>query len=145
MPSCYFLAVAAGSSVDQQSNNATLFNLVEQINVPPGINPKPGSRIPLEIHAYLQGQPQELGNQFEMRFSLVSLATGLETYSEGATQRLASPRLRIRTVGLPFPPMLGHYDLRVDFRSGDSENWQRDGSLWPLSFLEAEKKPSVTH
>ena len=32
MPSCYLLAVCGGSSLDQHSNNVTLFNLVEQIN-----------------------------------------------------------------------------------------------------------------
>lgn len=145
MPKCYLLTVAAGSSLDQQSNNVTLFNLVEQINVPPGATPRPGARIPLEIHAYLQAEATELGQEFELRFSLVNLATGLETLTDPATHRIPTIRLRTRALGLPFPPVLGHYDLRVDFRRPGNDDWVRDSHRWPLSFVEAERKPTVTH
>jgi len=145
MPKCYLLAVAAGSSLDQQSNNVTLFNLVEQVNVPPGVTPRPGSRIPLEVHAYLQADPGELGQEFEMRFSLVHLTTGLETLTDPATHRVPTIRLRTRAMGLPFPAVFGHYDLRIDFRLPGNDEWDRDPLRWPLSIMEFEKPSGVTH
>ncbi len=142
---CYLLTIAAGSSLDQQSNNVTLFNLVEQINVPPGASPRPGARIPLEIHAYLTTDPGDLGQEFEMRFALVNVSTGLETLTDPASHRAPTVRLRTRALGLPIPPVLGHYDLCVDFRTHGSDQWQRDPLRWPLSFVEVEKRPTVTH
>lgn len=144
MPHCYLIALAAGSSLDQQSNNITLFNLVEQVNIPPGVTPAVGTRIPLEIHAYVRLEPQEIGQPFEMRFALVS-ATGLETFTDPATHRSASSRLRTRALGVPFPPDMGHYNLCVDFRRLEEDEWTRDRVSWPIAFLPAESKPRVTH
>jgi hypothetical protein len=144
MPQCYLIALSAGSSLDQQSNNITLFNLVEQVNVPPGAQPPAGNRVPLEIHAYLRMGPAEVGQEFQMRFVLVS-QTGLETYADPVTHRAATARLRTRSLGVPFPPILGHYDLRIDFRSGEHDSWTRDAASWPIAFLQAESKPKVTH
>lgn len=144
MPHCYLIALTAGSSLDQQSNNVTLFNLVEQVNIPPGVSPAVGTKIPLEIHVYLRLDPAEIGQPFEMRFALVS-STGLETFTDPVKHRSASPRLRTRTLGVPFPPAIGHYNLRVDFRRGDEDEWLRDPAGWPISFLPADVKPRVTH
>ena len=144
MPRCYLLSLCAGSSLDQQSNNVSLFQLVEQVNVPaPGATP-PGGQLPLEIHAYFHVAAAELGQSIEMRFALLSVS-GLETYSDTVTHRVATPRYRTRTLGLPFPPLLGHYDLRVDFRIGDERTWTRDPLSWPIAFLEVSAKPHVTH
>lgn len=143
MPKCYLIALAAGSSVDQQSNNVTLFNLVEQVSVPPGIDPPPGSKVPLEMHAYLQLGAGEMGQEFEMRFALVG-PTGLETYTDSKSHRGATARVRTRALGVPFPALLGHYELRIDFRTADG-SWQRDDASWPVAFLKAQAKPSVTH
>lgn len=145
MPQCYFLTVVAGSSVDQQSNNVTLFNLVEQINLPAGGRLPSGRPIPLEVHAYLSLEPGELGLEFEMRVALVHSATGLETFTEPAKYRPPTARLRTRVMGLPCPPSLGHYDVQVDFRLGDDGDWSRDSHKWPISLLEAATKTKVTH
>lgn len=144
MPKCYLIALAAGSSVDQQSNNVTLFNLVEQVSVPPGIDPPPGSKVPLEMHAYLKLDPFEIGKEFEMRFALVG-PSGLETFTDAKTHRGAAPRVRTRALGVPFPALLGHYELRVDFRVPGQEDWKRDECTWPVAFLQADTKPQVTH
>ena len=144
MPSCYFLAVCAGSSLDQQTNNASLFHLVEQVNVAPGHLPEPGRRLPLEVHCYFRLQPDEHGQEIEMRFALLA-PTGLETYTDPTSHRAASARLRTRHVGLSFPPDLGYYELRVDFRVAGGP-WQRGPSSWPLAILEARPpRPQVTH
>lgn len=144
MPHCYMLALAAGSSLDQQSNNVTLFNLVEQVNLPPGASPAVGTKIPLEIHAYLRLDPLEIGQEFEMRFCLES-TTGLETFTDPVKHRGSTSRLRTRGLGVPFPPVLGHYNLRVDFRRQEGDSWSRDPASWPISFMTAESKPKVTH
>lgn len=144
MPQCYMLGIAAGSSLDQQSNNVSLFNLVEQVNVPQGAPPPPNNLLPLEVHAYFRLYPEELGKTIEMRFALVA-QSGLETLSEVVHHSCVTPRFRTRTLGLPFPPVGGHYELRVDFRISGNSQWTRDPLSWPISFLEAEPKPRVTH
>ncbi|MEB2312664.1 MAG: hypothetical protein OZ921_18705 [Sorangiineae bacterium] len=144
MPSCYLLAVAGGSSVDQHSNNVTLFSLVEQIGVPPGAPPPPGGVILLELHAYFALDPAEQGQSFELRFAMVA-ASGLETYSEVSTHRVITPRYRTRSVGLPFPPVMGAYELRVDVRSVGSASWQRASTAWPVVIGEYTPEPRVTH
>jgi hypothetical protein len=144
MPACYLLSVCTGSSLDQQSHNISLFNLVEQINVPPGVEPPPERKIPLEVHCYFRLNAQEIGKEVELRFALVG-TSGLETFTDPVTHRAPSPRFRTRTLGVPFPPVLGHYELRVDFRT-DGSDWKRDPISWPLSIQEARPHaPPVTH
>lgn len=143
MPRCYLLAVCAGSSLDQQSNNVTLFNLVEQLNVPPGAPPPPGGVIPLEMHAYFTLAPHEMQVAFEVRFVMLA-ASGLETFSEVFTHRAVTPRFRTRTAGLPFPPVVGQYELRVDVRVAGG-SWTRDSVFWPIVIVEATQRPAVTH
>jgi hypothetical protein len=144
MPRCYFLTVCSGSSVDQHSNNVTLFNLVEQINVPPGAPPPPQGLVPLEIHAYFQLAQTEIGRDFEIRFVMVA-ATGLETPTDAFTHRAVTPRFRTRTYGLPFPPVAGHYELHVDSRSAGTDGWRREAITWPVSIVEDAARPQAVH
>ncbi len=144
MPHCYMLTICSGSSVDQHTNNVTLFNLVEQLNVPPGAPPPPGGVVPLEIHAYFQLDTTEMGQSFDMRFALVP-GSGLETYSEITSHRSVTPRYRTRSVGLPFPPVMGQYSLRVDTRPAGANGWTRDTTAWPLLIIEHTPQPVVTH
>lgn len=141
MPRCYFLSLCSGSSVDQHTNNITLFNLVEQINVPPGAPPPPQGLVPLEIHAYFEVSQADMGQDFEVRFVMVA-QTGLETPSEAFRHRSVTPRYRTRTFGLPFPPVSGVYDLRIDIRPSGAEGWQRASIAWPISIVEASGRPS---
>lgn len=144
MPHCYLLTISAGSSLDQQSNTISLFQLIEQVNVPANAPPPAGGQLPLEIHAYFRISPLDIGKTWEMRFVLVA-PTGLETYSDIISHRVVTPRFRTKTWGVPFPPVLGHYELRVDVRSGSDAAWERDALSWPIAFLTAEQAPAVTH
>jgi hypothetical protein len=145
MPQCYLLALTVGSSLDQQSNNISLFNMVEQINVPEGAPPPPpGGKIPLEVHAYFRLLPGELGQMLEFRFVLEA-KTGLETFGEVIAHRITAPRFRTRTLGLIVPPVHGHYDLRVDSRLVGQSEWHRDPLAWPIAFVEQSNKPPMTH
>ena len=144
MPSCYLLLVCGGSSLDQHSNNVTLFNLVEQITAPPGMPVPPGGMLPLEVHAYFRLRPEEVSQSFEMRYVLVG-ASGLETYSDTFNHRSVVPRYRTRTLGLPLPPMPDQYELKVDYRISGSESWRRDPVTWPLLFVEATPAEVTKH
>jgi hypothetical protein len=143
VPSCYLLAVCSGSSLDQQSNNVTLFNLVEQLNLRPGVEP-PRGLIPLEIHAYFELDLKEVGFEFEIRFCMVA-ETGLETVSDPVRHKPTAARYRTRTIGLPLPPVVGQYHLRIDWRPTGSEDWHREPVAWPLLIAEAPVRPRVTH
>jgi hypothetical protein len=142
---CYLLCVSSGSAIDRQSNNVSLFSLVEQINVPARVAPPRGALIPVEVHAYFQLSSSQLDREFEMRFVLCA-DTGLETPSEIFRHRGTARRFRVRTLGLPCPPVVGQYSLQVDFRMvGDDVRWQRQAAAWPISLYEIEARPKVTH
>jgi hypothetical protein len=142
---CYLLCVSSGSAVDRQSNNVSLFSLVEQINIPPRTPPPARGLIPVEVHAYFQLSPGQVHRDFEMRFALLA-ESGLETLSDVFRHRVTAPRFRVRTLGLPYPPVLGQYRLQVDFRMvGDAVPWQRQSAAWPIALYELETRPKVTH
>jgi hypothetical protein len=142
---CYLLCVSSGSAIDRHSNNVSLFGLVEQINVPAGAPPPPRGLIPVEVHAYFQIAGTELNREFELRYALCA-ETGLETLSEVFRHRATASRFRVRTLGLPYPPVAGQYQLQVDFRlSGDDAAWQRQPAAWPIALHELERRPRVTH
>lgn len=150
MAHCYLLCVSSGSAVDRQSNNVSLFSLVEQINIPAKAVAPPRGFIPVEVHAYFQLAPRQVHRDFEMRFALLA-ESGLETLSDTFRHRVTAPRFRVRTLGLPYPPVLGQYSLQVDFRmveesgSGAEGAWQRQAAAWPLALCEVETRPRVTH
>ncbi len=144
MPRCYLLALTSGSSLDQLSNNVSLFNLVEQINVPPDAPPPPGGVLPLELHAYFSFAASEHGQAFELRHVLVA-STGLETMSDVFEHRSSTTRLRTRTLGVPLPPVHGQYELCVDWRWSGTESWHREALTWPLTIAPLEQRPAVTH
>ncbi|HEY0464823.1 MAG TPA: hypothetical protein VGC79_11465 [Polyangiaceae bacterium] len=144
MPRCYLLTLASSSSLDQTSNNVSLFNIVEQLNLPRGVEPPPGALLPIEIHAYFLLDPAELNQRFEMRFVLVA-SSGLETSSDAFPHKSATMRYRTRTMGTPIPPIADSYQLRVDMRAVGSEAWSRDPLSWPLVVTLAEARPAVTH
>jgi hypothetical protein len=144
MPKCYLLAIGSGSSVDQHSNNITLFNMVEQLNFPRQAWPPPGALLPLEMHAYLHLDASEVNQKFELRFVLVG-DNGLETPTNAFPHRTTTSRYRTRTFGLPAPPGPGQYELRVEFRSDADGAWTRDPVVWPLLVASSEPRPNVTH
>ena len=132
--------------MDQHSNNVTLFNLVEQINLRPNSELPPGTLMPVEVHAYFHCDAHELGVEFEVRFALVSLESSLESMSDVFVHRSATPRYRTRTGGLPLPPVAGPYELRIDWRRRGMANFSRDTIAWPLHIAEQPSDtPRVTH
>lgn len=151
MAECYLLCVTTGSSIDRQSNNVSLFSLVEQINLPPNAPPPPRGMIPLEVHAYFQLPEAQVNRDFELRFALRA-ESGLETLSDVFRHRITAPRFRVRTLGLPYPPVFGQYSLQVDLRMvadgqtvREGQIWQRQAAAWPIALYQMEERPRVTH
>ncbi len=143
MPSCYLLTACVGSAIDQESNNITLFSLVEQVNVPANAPPPPNGVIPLEAQAYWRLSPSEISQTFLIRFVMVAVHTGLETSSIIFNHRAVTERFRTRTLGLPCPPVPGHYELRVDWRMEGNETWTREAISWPVTLAEGSPEPRV--
>lgn len=144
VPRCYLLAVASASSLDQSSNNVSLFNLVEQVNLPATSPPPPGTAIPVEVHAYFEIATAELGQSFDLRFALRG-SSGLETYTDSFPHRSTTVRYRTRVVGLPLPPVLDQYELRLDWRLSGSDGWTREPLAWPLLITELRPATGLTH
>jgi hypothetical protein len=48
-------------------------------------------------------------------------------------------------MGLPFPPVVGQYDLAVDIRKAGRQSFQRERTSWPVTIVEADRRPKVTH
>ncbi len=144
MPRCYLLTCCGGSSLDGHSNNFSLFNLVEQVNVPPGAPQPPKGLLPLEVHAYWRLNFGEVGREFEVRY-IMCADSGLETPSDPFLHRWTTPRFRTRTFGLPLPPVTGEYELRVDWREAGHADWNRDAATWPMIFAEAQAPSVVKH
>jgi hypothetical protein len=144
MPKCYFLTLCGGSSLDQHSNNVTLFNVVEQVNLQPNVEPPPGAFLPLEVHAYFILGPGEVSQTFELRFALVA-PSGLELLTDSTQHRSSTPRYRTRSLGVPAPAIPGDYQLCVDIRQPGTEGFTREALNWPLVVARMEPRPSVVH
>ena len=144
MPKCYFLTLCGGSSLDQHSNNVTLFNVVEQVNLQPNMEPPPGAFLPLEVHAYFILGPGEVSQPFEVRFALVA-PTGLELLTDSTQHKSSTPRYRTRSLGLPAPIVPGNYQLCVDIRQPGTEGFSREQLQWPLVVARLEPRPTVIH
>jgi hypothetical protein len=144
MPRCYFLTLCGGSSLDQHSNNVTLFNIVEQVNLQPNVDPPPGAFLPLEVHAYYLLDHGELQQSFEVRFALVA-PSGLELLTDPVAHKSPTQRYRTRSLGVPAPSVPGHYQLCVDIKQPGSEGFTRDTLHWPLVVARLEARPSVVH
>jgi hypothetical protein len=125
MPRCYLIAVAQGSSLDSSSNNWSLFTLVEEIKVPdfPCL-------LPMEFHTYWQFAPDELNVDFEIRLVFVP-TEGAPQYYPTASLKSATPRLRIRARGMRLEAP-GDYELRLEWREPQSDQWTRLDVYWPL-------------
>jgi hypothetical protein len=133
MPRAYLLSVCSGSSVDRELNNVSLFNMVEQVALPAL---QPGMQLPLELHAYWEAGPADIGAEFECRFVFLREQEVSGQPSPPIRFRPDSPRVRARALGLPVPAA-GPHRLGVEWRRAGEERWTREATLWPISFDDA--------
>lgn len=128
MPRPYLIALCVGSSLDQGTNNYTLFNLTEELqveNIP--------ARLPLELHVYYEFNETERGRDFEIRIVITGEGDAI---SRSAPFTVVShhARHRVRFQGFEVPAF-GQLWLFSEIRPrhADSENlWERSRFGWPL-------------
>ena len=124
MPECYLLALAQSSSLDAETNNFSLFGLIEEVAVP-----GPNAFLPLEFHAYWKFAPEELNVAFEIRLRLTDGKT--DHPSPVTSLQSSTARLRGRGAGLRIPGP-GQWNLLADWRLPDGE-WTAGTIRWPLT------------
>jgi len=128
MPRCYLLAVSQGSSLDSESNNFTLFGLVERVSLAPGA-PLENLVLPFEMHCYWEFAPNEIDVDFEFRIVFTDGDT--ERATQSYTLRSTKARLRIRLQGMPVL-LHGKVVVRTEWRRKGEEKWSRESVFWPL-------------
>jgi len=140
MPECYLLAVARTSSLDSATNNWSLFNLVEQMQVladQVGITKQ--FTLPLEVHVYWQLSSEEINREFQFR--LVARKGSEETALKPLTLKTDKSRYRIRLQGFAIP-YVGDVRLETEWRFGEREKWRRCSIFWPLQIqVESSTSP----
>ncbi len=144
---CYLLALCSGSSLDKNTNNASLFNIVEHLHVPPMLL---GQVIGVELHCYyFVSDDVAKHSKFEMR--LIRTGTdgkddvgGLLPFSIGEGKRA-----RVSTQALRLPVAFDTYTLRIEWRMQGTEAWTEDPLRWPLivenaeAFVRAGDEPEI--
>ena len=136
MPTCHLLAVCQGSSLDQSTNNWSIFGLVEQVQV----RSFPAA-LPFEVHSHWRYEPDENGCDFEFRIAMISPSAG-QVFSDPITVHARNPRHRIRAAGLPPISGPGNYEITMEWRSSGTANWTRCGHSWPLTVQQVEQLPT---
>lgn len=129
---CNLLTVCSGSSLDQTTNQYTLFNIIEQFEVvaPSGYNEH--ANIPSEVLSYWTNAEEDIGQQHQIRFVLVSALDGTEVFTDEFTFIPRVSRFRGRASGIPLPKSSGRHALCVEWRHATSEKWTRESVSWPL-------------
>lgn len=133
----YLIAVCVGSTLDQRTNNFTLFNLVEEVQT----NTAPVD-LPLEVHAYYQFDEAERGREHELRVALISTDDGGIWHSRPVPIVSQHRRHRVRLQGLHFPAFgLFAVFSEVRAREGERETkWERSLFAWPILVRELPRE-----
>lgn len=131
MATAYLIDVAYGSSLDQRTNNFTLFNLVERVALPHVPQP-----LPLELHAYFDIPVEERRREHELRFVLLS-ESGTASFSRAFQFTPRSARHRLRATGMVVQEF-GRQRILVEtrLRGEDDNRWTRSVFSWPLEVRE---------
>lgn len=130
MPRCYLVAVAEASALDQTSNNWSLFNLIEQVQVAVDSPQHLAGRVlPYEVHTYWEMAADEIGREFVARIVLVKNNERKE--SRELSIRPDKIRHRLRGRGVPFF-FEGQSYVTVEWRFADGQDWHPTPFAWPL-------------
>ena len=126
MPRCYLFAVAHLSSVDRDTDNFSLYQIIERI----GVDALP-ALLPIQAHVFLAFEPAEYDRDYELRFVFVQ-ASAPEV--EGMVVRFhapSGPRFRVRTPAFPLPAP-GVFAVYPEWREAGQAAWTRATTGWPL-------------
>ncbi len=137
MPRAYLIAIAESSSLDHETQNLSLFKLVEQIQIPSD------AAIPAvvgyEVHSYWEFETDEIGKRFDARM-----------VTEGSFRMASDPisfvaektRMRLRAPGVGLPS-LGQLRLSVEICAAGSNAWMPSAIWWPLLVEQAQTTDEV--
>ena len=129
MPRCYLVIVCSASSLDVDSNNLSLFNLVERVQFRAGALAQ--LIMPLEVHACWSFSGDERDRDYEARW-VVCGADGVEVVGKTFPLRTATPRFRMRMFGIGIPSVSGECAVRTEWRALEG-GWTREPVTWPLA------------
>ena len=134
---CYFVGLCVGSVIDAESNNMTLFGMVEGFQVLPPFDPD--SVTAFQCHAYLEiDQPVPVAPVEELKFDVRFVWCDPANVSSPAIENLVvvpmtKSRMRVRGVGTKLPPTPGYYRLCVEWRKHETvSDWIRAPQGWPV-------------
>lgn len=132
---CYFLALSMGSSLDRDTNNCSIFNLVEQLTIPAALL---GTVAPIEVQAYFGVSDDARHASFDMRLIRVA-PDGSEDAGEAIPiECKEGPRLRVRIFALRLPRAFGSHELRVEWAPRGTTEWHAEDARWPLHVVDAD-------
>lgn len=133
---CYMLCITSGSSLDKNTNNYSLFNVVEQCQ----LKSFP-AQAPFETHIWFEVESVERGERFELE---LLIKQGDEVLRRSNTWDIFpdSERYRVRINGLDIP-QAGRCKVTARFRPKGEGDWQNVGLEWPLHAEEVEKSKDV--
>ena len=140
MPDCYFLAIAERSALDQDTNNFSLFGLIEKMRVFPGRVAKSGTPpvAPFQVHVYWKFPPDQLGKAYQWRLVFVG-QDGDHPHEKTVEMTSATTRFRYKIDGLPLL-VEGDVRIEVEWRPSGEEEWHRCDAYWPIE-LEILSEP----
>lgn len=125
---CYLFAICQSTAIDRDTNNFSLFNVFEVIQL---FQFEPGQVLPLQSVIALQVEATEMGREIEMRTIWLD-SEGTESSGVVNPVYLTHSRIRIRSQFLRAPASLGSYELRLEWRWKGDDEWHRENVSWPL-------------
>jgi hypothetical protein len=145
MPRCYLLALCAGSSVDRDQNNFTLYSLIERVTLPRLMLPTEAT--PFEAHVYLESE--EIGREVELQvYWRDEQGHERRVIEQTPAILLTPPRTRLRLQNVFLPLEAGHHEMRVKWRyREDGATWEDGALYWPLDLVVGQTSVpfQVTH
>ena len=135
MPEHVYTVAALGHSVDTQTNNVTLFSILERIGVTDLPLRMPGFTV---VTLWLR-QPGDEGVSFAQRICLVDPDGGtVEAFENSFT--FERPRQRIIGVlaGVPFEKT-GIHRIEVYLRKTDDQSWGEHLAAYPIDVVVANR------
>lgn len=127
MPRCYLCALSWNSSIDRDTNNMSIFHLIEHTQL--RTSDVPGF-LPFQVHHYWEFEESERGQDYQFR-TVVIRPSKDRWESEPYDSRSRAPRNRLRATGIRVLGA-GIHLVTAESRATGTEDWSPAGLAWPL-------------
>jgi Tfp pilus assembly protein PilX len=136
---CYFLVLAKDWAHDAETQNISIFHMVEEIQLAldqPIIVPD------LCVVSGWEREDEELPGRYEVEYTVRRLGHSEPAVTMSLEISLEGPRYRTRAYGLPLTGT-GAFRIEARSRAAGSEQWKTSDQSWPLNVtLGAPTAPS---